>query len=122
MIDTSTFEKAVRDYLNGLRDWDSIHQLALQMEVDRFEFPTELRKPLEELHSAFLTADSKDDPQFRADRNEISQSLAEIERLRKNAEVLGSAVVAEGQNTLEREQEENRRRKYLEKRARRHKR
>lgn len=119
MIDPSTFEKAVRDYLTGLSDWDTVHQLALQMEVDGFEFPPEVRRPMEELHLAFLTADSKDDPQFRADRKEISDLLTDIDNLRNDAEVLGSDTAAKHQNMLEREQEENRRRTYLERRARR---
>ena len=110
------FETAVRDYLTGLRDWDSVHQLALDMEVEGVDFPAEIRRPMEELHLVFLTADSRDDPQFRADRKEISKLLTEIDRLRNDARDLGSDVVAECQDTLHREQEQNRRLKYLEKR------
>lgn len=116
------FEAAVHDYLNGLCDWDSVHQLALDMEVEGVEFPAEVRRPMEELHSVFLTADSRDDPQFRADRKEISNLLAEIDRLRKDARELGANVVAECQDILDREQEQDRRLKYLEKRERRRRR
>lgn len=120
-MDAVQFEVAVRDYLSGLRDWDSVHQLALDMEVEGVEFPEEVRRPMEELHLVFLTADSKDDSQFRADREEISNLLAKINRLRKDARELGSEVVAECQDTLDREQEQNRRLKYLERRERRRK-
>jgi hypothetical protein len=114
-----TFESAVRDYLEGLRDWDSVHQLALDMEVDGVEFPPEVRKPMEELHLAFLSADSKDHPQFRAGQEEISELLGEIERLRNDARLLGSKIVAECQDVLDKEQEQNRRLKYAQRRARR---
>ena len=77
----SIFETAVRDYLGGLRDWDSVHQLALDMEVEGVDFPAEVRRPMEDLHWIFLTADSRDDPQFRADREEISELLTEVDRL-----------------------------------------
>lgn len=118
-MDALLFEDAVRNYLNGLRDWDSVHQLALDMEVEGVEFPAELRRPMEELHSVFLTADSRDDPQFRADRKEISKLLEAIDRLRDNARELGSNVVAECQDFLDKEQEQQRRLKFLEKRERR---
>jgi hypothetical protein len=38
---------------------------------------------LEELHSIFLTADAKDDPQFRASRNEIADLLDKLDHDRK---------------------------------------
>lgn len=118
-MDALLFEAAVRNYLNGLRDWDSVHQLALDMEVEGVEFPPELRRPMEELHSVFLTADSRDDPQFRADRKEISKLLDAIDRLRDDASELGSNVVAECQDFLDKEQEQQRRLKFLQKRERR---
>jgi hypothetical protein len=118
-MNASMFETAVHDYLTGLRDWDSVHQLALDWEVEGVDFPAEVRRPLEELHLVFLAADSRDDPQFRADRQEISKLLTEIDRLRNDARDLGSNVVAECQDILDQEQEQNRRLKYLEKRERR---
>jgi hypothetical protein len=121
-MNASIFETAVRDYLTGLRDWDSVHQLALDMEVEGVDFPAEVRRPMEELHLIFLTADSRDDPQFRADRAEISELLMEVDRLKNDARDLGSNVVAECQDILNREQEENRRLEYLENRNRRRKR
>ena len=69
---------------------------------------------MEELHSVFLTADSMDDAQFRADRKEISKLLYAIDRLRDNAKELGSNVVAECQDFLDKEQEQHRRLKFLE--------
>lgn len=121
-MDALLFETAVRNYLNGVRDWDSVHQLALDMEVEGVEFPAEVRRPMEDLHSVFLTADSRDNPQFLADRKEISKLLVEIDRLRKDSRELGSDVVAECQDILDQEQEQNRRLKYLEKRERRRRR
>ncbi len=113
------FETAVRDYLTGLRDWNSVHQLALDMEVEGLDFPAEVRRPMEELDLMFLTADSRDDPQFRADQKEISKLLKEIDGVRNTARDLGSDVVAECQEIIDHEQEQNRRLKYLEKRNRR---
>lgn len=115
------FENAVRDYVARKRDWDSVHQLALQMETEnQVNFPPEIRSPMEELHLVFLTADSKDHPQFRADPEEIPELLAEIDRRRNDARDLGSNVVAEYQNILDKEQQQNRHNKYLERRKRRH--
>jgi hypothetical protein len=118
MVDNSLFfENAVRDYLAGNRDWDSLHNLALKMEVENeVKFPPEIRRPLEELHLIFLAADSKDDPQFRADQQEIADLLVEADRLRSEAREFGSKVVAQREQTLEEEQNRNRRLEYLERR------
>lgn len=119
---TLNFENAVRDYIAGKRDWDSLHQLALQMETEnQVNFPPEIRSPMEQLHLVFLTADSKDHPQFRADRREILELLAEIDRLRNDARDLGSNVVAECQNILDHEQQQNHQSKYLKRKKRRQK-
>lgn len=44
-----------------------------------------MRKPLEALHIAFLTADEKDDPQFRMDRTEIVKLVEDLERAEATA-------------------------------------
>jgi hypothetical protein len=75
------FENAVRDYIAGNVDWETVHQLAVDMEYrNEAAFPT--CAPLQELHTIFLTADSKDDSQFRADRQEIVELLAAADKLR----------------------------------------
>jgi hypothetical protein len=121
-MDDCSLETAARDYLNGERDWDSVNELAIQMEVDGFDFPPEVRRPMEELHLIFLTADLRDDPQFRADPGEISRLLDEVTMLRSDAKQLGVQVVAERQDLLEKEQEEKQRLNYLARRERRRRR
>ena len=115
------FERAVRDYLADRRNWDSVHQLALEMECeDQFNFPSTIRRPLEELHLLFLAADSNDDPQFRADNGEIAALLTEVDRLRSDASTLGIQVVSSGEAVLEDERNEKRLAKYRERHQRRH--
>lgn len=118
-MDDWLLETAARDYLAGVRDWDSVHELAIQMEVDGFKFPSEVRRPLEDLHLIFLAADSKDDPQFRADPEEILRLLNEVTALRNDARELGPQVVAECQDLLDQEQTQKQRLKYIAKRERR---
>jgi len=43
-------------------------------------FPSQLRKPLEALYAAFLTADERDDPQFRLDRSEIAKLVSDLDQ------------------------------------------
>lgn len=115
------FENAVRDYLAGKLDWDSVHELALMLESEnQIDFPPEIRRPLEELHLIFLTADSKDDPQFRADRQDIANLLAEIDSLKSDARRFGSRVIVERERAIEEERERSHRLKYLEKQQRKH--
>jgi hypothetical protein len=74
------FERLVRAYLDGTVSWDSVHKFAIELEVaSASDFPLHLRKPLDALHMAFLTADEKDDPQFRMDREEVSKLLRDLE-------------------------------------------
>ena len=113
------FEDAVREYLSGSRDWDSVHELAVQMEWDdQVEFPREIRRPMEELQMIFL-ADSRDDPQFRADKNEISELLAQIDQLKRAANELGVGAVIKRERALEEERERSLRQKFVEKRKKR---
>jgi hypothetical protein len=115
------FEHAVRDYLAGKRSWDSMHELALTMETEnRLDFPLEFRRPLEELHLTFLTADSRDDSQFRASMKNIANILAELDQLKNDVKDLGTAVVAERERVLQEQQEQNYRLTYLEKRKKKH--
>jgi hypothetical protein len=75
------FERLVRAYLEGTTTWDIVHQFAIDLEVSNAtDFPQQWREPLEALHMAFLTADERDDPQFRLDRSEISKLLDELEQ------------------------------------------
>jgi hypothetical protein len=111
--DTSQFEKLVRDYLDGKSDWNVVHQCALDLEFEnRTEFPTEFRRPLEELQAIFLV-DEEDDPQFRADRAEIAAALTELDRLRSDVKILGRDAVAQRELAEEIQQEQSRRSKYL---------
>ena len=74
------FESLVRKYLSGETDWETVHKYAVQMEWEnKAEFPA--RHPLDELHMIFLTADTKDDPQFRADRTEIAALLSQLDAM-----------------------------------------
>jgi hypothetical protein len=76
------FEKMVRDYLAGNLEWEAVHQMAVQMEYEnQAEFPDSA--PLQELHTVFLTADARDDPQFRAERSEIEELLAALDLRRE---------------------------------------
>lgn len=78
---STQFENTVRDYIAGKTDWGTVHQLAVEMEYrNEAEFPN--CAPLQELHTIFLTADAKDDPQFRAGREEIVELLAAVDKLR----------------------------------------
>ena len=73
-----TFERLVRDYLDGRADWKTLHTRAVQMEVENAaDFP-DSHESLQDLHTIFLTADENDDPQFRADRQEIARLLAKV--------------------------------------------
>jgi hypothetical protein len=75
------FERLVRAYLNGTVSWDYVHKFAIELEVaNSTDFPLHLRKPFDALHMAFLTADERDDPQFRLDREEISKLLGDLEK------------------------------------------
>jgi hypothetical protein len=76
-------ENLVRDYVAGRVDWEEVHRYAIQMESENTaEFPPG-QDVLEELHSIFLTADAKDDPQFHADRGEIAALLSKLDSNRK---------------------------------------
>ena len=104
MTNALRFENAVRDYLAGRLDWDSVHQLALKMETEgEVDFPQEIRRPVEELHMIFLAADSNDDQQLRADREEISNLIAELDRLKRDVSTLGAAAVAERERSRQQE-------------------
>ena len=78
----SQFEHLVRDYLAERVDWETVHQYAVQLEWEnnaRFEtHPTALK----ELHLIFLTADEKDDEQFRASRDEIAGLVSQLDTLK----------------------------------------
>lgn len=103
------FENMVREYLAGKLDWQTVHQYAVEMEYGgKAVFPTEVRRPLEELHMIFM-ADAKDDPQFRADRAEIEAALDELGRLRADIARLGADAVAQSELARERDAEQSRR-------------
>ena len=120
MANAPIFEEAIREYLAGRRDWDSVHQLALQMEIDnQSNFPPEFRRPLEELHFNFL-ADSQDDPQFRSSKAQIADLITELDRLKREVRVLGRDRVAERETSRLQQEEQTRRRSYVERHRRRH--
>jgi hypothetical protein len=75
------FERLVRAYVAGEVPWDTVHHYAVEMEwTNAIDFPSQLRQPLEALHAAFLTADERDDPQFRLDRSEIAKLVSELDQ------------------------------------------
>lgn len=75
------FERLVRAYVAGEAPWDAVHKYAIEMEwASATDFPPQLRQPLEALHAAFLTADERDDPQFRLDRSEIAKLVSDLDQ------------------------------------------
>jgi hypothetical protein len=67
--------------LDGTASWDCVHKFAIELEVvNATDFPPHLRKPLDALHMAFLTADERDDPQVRMDREEVSKLIGDLEK------------------------------------------
>jgi hypothetical protein len=70
------FEQLVRDYLPRRVSWNRVHEVALQLELEN-NADFEDNPALEELQMIFL-ADENDDPQFRADDDEISNLLARL--------------------------------------------
>jgi hypothetical protein len=76
-------ENLVRDYVAGRVDWEEVHRCAIQMECENTAEFLPGQDVLEGLHSIFLTADAKDDPQFRADRGEIAALLSKLDSNRK---------------------------------------
>jgi hypothetical protein len=76
-------ENLARDYVAGRVDWHKVNQYAIQMELENAAEFLPGQQILEELHSIFLTADAKDDPQFRASRNEIADLLDKLDHDRK---------------------------------------
>jgi hypothetical protein len=77
--DAMRFLQLVRDYLDGKVDWDVVHRFAVEMEWRNAAKFSEAESSLEELHMVFL-ADSRDDPQFRADRGEIEELVAAVDK------------------------------------------
>jgi len=77
--DAMQFLQLVRDYLSRKVDWDVVHRFAIEMEWRNAATFSEAESSLEELHMVFL-ADSRDDPQFRADRSEIEELVAAVDR------------------------------------------
>lgn len=75
------FERLVRAYVAGEVPWDTVHGYAIEMEwTNATDFPPQLSQPLEAFHTAFLTADERDDPQFRLDRSEISKLVNDLDQ------------------------------------------
>jgi len=77
--DAMQFLQLVRDYLGGKVDWDVVHRFAVEMEWRNVAKFSEAESSLEELHMVFL-ADSRDDPQFRADQREIEELIAAVDK------------------------------------------
>jgi hypothetical protein len=78
--ESKQFVELVRRFLNGTADWDSVHDFAVEMEWQNKTNFSHSEGPLSELHMVFL-ADSKDDQQFRADKNEVAGLLAAVDNL-----------------------------------------
>lgn len=76
------FENLVRRYVTGNVEWDTVHQYAVQMEWENKAAFSPIYGALAELHTIFLAADSKDDPQFRADVTEIAALVARLGAIR----------------------------------------
>lgn len=77
-VTNSEFIRLVRGYVKRKISWETVHQYAIQMEYEnKASFPQ--ASPLGEIHTIFLVADEKDDPQFRANLDEILASLRKLE-------------------------------------------
>ena len=76
-------ENLARDYVARRVDWEAVHRYAIQMECENTAEFLPGQDVLEELHLIFLTADAKDDPQFRTDRGEIAALLSKLDSNRK---------------------------------------
>jgi hypothetical protein len=72
----SQFEHFIREYLSIRVSWRQVHEVALQLEVEN-NADFDDNPVLEELQMIFL-ADENDDPQFRADDDEIRDLLARL--------------------------------------------
>jgi hypothetical protein len=75
------FERLIRAYVDGKVPWDAVHEYAVEMEwTNATDFPPPLKQALEALYMVFLTADERDDPQFRLDRPEISKLVSDLDQ------------------------------------------
>jgi hypothetical protein len=82
------FVRLIRAYLRGEVRWDEVHQFAVEMEwKGNAEFPEQLKEPLQALHFAFLTADERDDAQFRKDREEIANLVQDLDKVLNKTEL-----------------------------------
>jgi hypothetical protein len=79
------FESLIRRYAAGNIEWDAVHQCMVQIECEnRVDFPP-IYEALGELHTMFLIANSKDDPQFRTD---IAPTIALLSGLDANRQFI----------------------------------
>ena len=82
------FVRLIRAYLRGEVRWDDVHDFAVEMEwKGNAEFPKQLKEPLEALHFTFLTADERDDAQFRKDREEITKLVQALDNVLNKTEL-----------------------------------
>ena len=69
------FESLVRDFLDGRKQWDDVHNFVIEAEwKGETEFPPGTTDALKDLYFAFLP-DSEDDPQFLSSKSEIRKLL-----------------------------------------------
>jgi len=82
------FVRLIRSYLRGEVRWNDVHDFAVEMEwKGNAEFPEQLKEPLQALHFAFLTADERDDAQFRKDRKEITKLVQDFDKVLNKTEL-----------------------------------
>lgn len=77
-VANSEFVRLVQGYVEGKISWETVHQYAIQMEYENKASFLQA-SPLGEIHTIFLVADERDDPRFRANRDEILALLRKLE-------------------------------------------
>jgi hypothetical protein len=80
-LDASTFEQLVREYLRGEVAWNQVHEFAIELEWQGAA--EEIPKGLDDLYFAFLTADERDDSQFRMSRSEMAKLIEQFDEKRR---------------------------------------
>ncbi len=82
------FVRLIRAYLRGEARWDDVHDFAVEMEwKENAELPEQLKEPLEALHFTFLTADERDNAQFRKDQKEITKLVEDFDKVLNKTEL-----------------------------------
>jgi hypothetical protein len=86
------FELLVRSYLDGIIDWDTMHNFAMAHIDDDYE--PEFQRPIEDLHLMFLPA-IRHDSESVHEKPQIRYLLDVLETLRSDVEQFGVEPIRE---------------------------